>query len=73
MTPDGAMYFEIPALRLVFRTYFGSRTREHPGVLASVMLEPDTRRVRLTWQTSLPVTATQIDHLDQTIVEEARG
>ena len=73
MTPDGAMYFEIPALRLVFRTYFGSRIREHPGVLASVMLEPDMRRVRLTWQTSLPVTATQIDHLDQTIIEEAKG
>lgn len=72
MTPDEPMHFEIPALRLVFRTYFGSRTREHPGVLASVMLEPDERRVRLVWQTSLPVTATQIDHLDQTIVEEVK-
>ncbi len=73
MTPDAVMRFEIPVLRLAFRTYFGSRTREHPGVLASVMLEPDERRVRLVWQTSLPVTATQIDHLDQTVIEEVKG
>lgn len=73
MTPDEVMRFEVPALRLGFRTCFGSRTREHPGVLASIVLEPDERRVRLVWQTSLAVPPTQIDHLDQTIVEEVKG
>ncbi len=70
MTPEGLLRFEIPAPRLRFRTRFGTRTCEHPGILASVVLEPDNRCVGLVWQTSLPVPPTQIDHLDQTVIEE---
>lgn len=73
MTPDAPMRFEIPPLRLRFRTHFGSRVREHHGVLASVVLEPDDRRMYLVWQTSLAVPPTQIDHLDQTAIETTTG
>lgn len=73
MTPDVPMRFKLPSLNLSFRTHFGSRTRTHPGVLASVVLEPDHRSVRLVWQTSLAVLPTQLDNLDQTIVEEVKG
>lgn len=72
MTPRGVMAFELPSVHLRFTTRFGARRQEHPGVLASVILEPDDERVQLVWQSSLAVPPTKVDALDETVVEEVR-
>jgi len=70
MTPQGVLTFELPDIALRFTTRFGVRRREHAGVLASVILEPDESQVQLVWQSSLAVKPTQVDALDETVIEE---
>lgn len=72
MTLSGVMTFDLPAVHLRFTTRFGARRQEHPGVLASVILEPDDERVQLVWQSSLAVPPTKVDALDETVIEEVR-
>jgi hypothetical protein len=69
LTPEGRLHFTLPMLRLTFQTFFGRRRVEHEGRLATVVLEPDARRVLLVWQTELAVGAREVDALDRTVVE----
>ena len=70
MTPNGVMSFELPRVRPTFCTHFGIRRKEHPCVVASVILLPDELKVQVVWQSSLDVGPKQLDYLDHTIVEE---
>lgn len=70
MTANPVLRFDLPRKIMRFRTHFGARVEEHPGYLVSVILEPDDEIVRVVWQSSLRVRATQVDALDRTRVEE---
>jgi hypothetical protein len=69
LTPAGRLSFALPKVSLRFRTRIDGRTVEHPGQLATVIIEPDHPRVILVWRSSL-VVRTDGDYLDETIVSE---
>jgi hypothetical protein len=69
LTPDGKMSFTLPSVNLNFRTLLDGSAVEHPGQLATVIIEPDHRRVIMVWQSVLMVRA-NIDYLDETLVTE---
>jgi hypothetical protein len=71
LTPEGTLVFDLPRISLRFRTKFGRKREEHPATLATVLLEPEERRVTLVWQSALRVAAPDLDHLDSTEVTEA--
>lgn len=56
LTPEGRMRFTLPVVELpvVFLRRDGSRVEQRP-VLDTILVEPDARRVCLTWRTSLPL------------------
>ena len=68
MTPGGLSTFELPGVRPTFATRFGSKSTEHTGNLATILLQPELSRVSLVWQTTLMVPANDIDYLDATRV-----
>lgn len=68
LAPWGVWRFHLPRLVVSFVTAFGRRRVEHAGVLSTVMLEPDVRRVTMIWQTALTVTGPDCDYLDRTTV-----
>lgn len=70
LSPGGRLAFNLPRIYPVFRTRFGSKRVDHPGQLCTVIIEPDTPRVIMAWQTSL-VCNRRIDDLDETVVREA--
>jgi hypothetical protein len=70
MTEDGGMRFDLPRLYFTYTTRFGSRREEHRGHLATVIIEPDKRRVMAVYQTSLPVGRRDVPYLDETIIGE---
>lgn len=72
LTPSGRLRFELPRIFLTFSTRFGSRREEHRSRLASVMIEPDERKLRMVWQTSLKVASRQAEYLDDTTISEKR-
>ena len=69
LTPDGRLTFALPKVHLTFRTTIDGRREEHRSRLASVIVEPDLRRVMMVWQTSLKVRA-NVDYLEETLVRE---
>ena len=73
LTPTGSLRFDLPRVRLTFRTAFGlrhgARTEEHAGRLSTVILEPDHPRVILVWLAVLPC-RTDTDYLNETVVRE---
>ncbi len=69
LTPDGNLRFELPKVFLRFRTRIDNRNEEHAGRLETVIIEPDLRRVRLVWLSSLAV-RNDGDYLEETIVSE---
>ena len=69
LTPSGKLSFTLPKIFLRFTTYIDSRIEEHRGQLASVIIEPDHRRVMLIWQSALLVD-TDGDYLDTTVVRQ---
>ena len=73
LTPNGALRFALPRVRLAFRTTFstglGVRRVEHASRLATVIVEPDQMRVILVWQSVL-VCRTDVDYLEETRVSE---
>lgn len=69
LSPDGTMSFVLPRVQPLFETWFGRDSVEHRGQLATVTIEPDLRRLAMTWQTSL-VCNRRVDELDFTIVTE---
>lgn len=70
MTPDGVLRTVLPKVELVHTTRINGRREEHRSKLVTVILEPDDRRLMVVWHTSLPVVATEVDHLVETVVEE---
>jgi hypothetical protein len=67
LTPHGILCFTLPTLDLRFRTRIDGRIEEHPGQLATVIIEPDHPRVILVWQSVLMV-RNNGDYLDETVV-----
>lgn len=70
LTPSGVLRFELPRIFLAFSTRVSLRREEHRGRLASVIIEPDEKKLRLVWQTSLKVAARQAEYLDDTTISE---
>ncbi len=73
MTPDGMLHTTLPKLELVHTTRIKGRREHHRSALVTVILEPEQRHLMLVWHTSLPVAATELDHLTETIIEERRS
>jgi hypothetical protein len=69
LTPEGKLRFTLPKVDLHFRTRIDNRTEEHPGQLATVIIEPDFPRVIMVWQSVLAV-RNDGDYLDETVVTE---
>lgn len=53
MTPEGTMVFDVPRVTLSFSTLIANERMDHRAVLHTVLIQPDTRQVTLTWHTSL--------------------
>ncbi|NTX10016.1 DUF2169 domain-containing protein [Myxococcus sp. CA056] len=70
MTPDGVLRFELPRLSLGFTTRIAARREEHGAQLATVLVEPEQRRLCLVWQSKLRVSALDADYLDETEIVE---
>jgi len=70
MTPDGALRFLLPTVRLTFESRFGSVRAPHDGHLVSITIEPEERRLGLLFKSTLRVAARRVEQLDQTLVEE---
>lgn len=51
-TPDGALQFQIPALRLKITYRLDSGEEKRPAVLDTVIVEPDATRLTLVWRAS---------------------
>ena len=66
MTPEGALLFELPRLELRMSTQVRGREREHGAHMATVVVEPDLRRVSVTWQSALRVPAPDVDFVSVT-------
>lgn len=70
MTPEGALVVELPRKRFTLSSRFGATEREHGTRLATVLLETDARSLSLVWQSALRVRASDVDYLDETLIEE---
>lgn len=66
VTPEGYFGFVLPRIVLGFRTLIGTEWIDHRATLGSVVIEPDARRVMLTFQTFVPC------HRQALYVEETR-
>jgi len=73
MTPDGVLRFELPRILLGFTTRIGTRREEHGARLATVLVEPEERRLSLVWQSVLRVPAPEADYLDETAIVQREG
>jgi hypothetical protein len=73
MNPEGALIFELPVVPLRFATAIRSREHEHAAQISSVVVEPELRRVSVTWQSCLRVPAPDLDFLSTTDITIARG
>jgi hypothetical protein len=65
----GDLMFTLPRIYPFFETRFGSDKVEHRAQLCTVIVEPDLRRLLMSWQTSL-VCNHRVDELDMTVVTE---
>jgi hypothetical protein len=72
MSEQGTLSFQIPSVRLAFRTRFGHERIDHEGQLCTVIVEPNIPRVILAWQTSITCNRRE-DLLDETLVVEKLG
>jgi hypothetical protein len=73
LTREGTLAFELPRIALGFSSRFGRRREEHGPRLATVLIEPEERRLSLVWQSALRVSADQADYLDETEIVESRS
>lgn len=69
MSENGPLSFQIPKVRLAFRTRLGRDLVDHEGQLCTVVIEPNVPRVILVWQTSM-ICNRRADQLDETLVVE---
>jgi hypothetical protein len=72
MSETGELSFQIPRVRLGFRTRFGAERIDHEGQLCTVLVEPNVPRVIVAWQTSI-IRNRRTDDLDETLVVEKLG
>lgn len=70
LAQEAILRFTLPRVYLTYATHFGSRVEEHRSKLASVIIEPDDKRVLLVWLTTLTVPLRQVDYLDKTVIKE---
>jgi hypothetical protein len=70
LTPEGVLRFELPKIYLAFTTHIRGRREEHRSILASVIIEPEEKRLSMVWQTNLPVSSRDGDYLDFTVIQE---
>jgi hypothetical protein len=74
MSPEGTLVLELPRIGLGFTSSFGRRRQEHGApLLATVLVEPDERRLSLVWQSALRVAAPDADYLDATRIVERKA
>lgn len=73
LTREGTLVFDLPRIVLEFTSRFGKKRRPHPALLATVLVEPEARRLSLVWQSVLRVAASEADYLDATEVIEQRS
>jgi hypothetical protein len=73
LTPEGAVRFELPRIQLAFRTRFGKRTTDHQGMMTTVFIDAEKRKLSLVWQSTLRVMPKQFDYLDATAISEVRA
>jgi hypothetical protein len=73
LTREGSLAFELPRIALAFSSRFGRRREEHGPRLATVLIEPEERRLSLVWQSALRVSSAQADYLDETEIVESRS
>ncbi|MCR9162991.1 MAG: DUF2169 domain-containing protein [Nannocystaceae bacterium] len=74
MHPDGPLSFALPKLAFGFVTRFETRSEpvHHRGTLSTVAVEPNRRRMMMTWTTSLPCGHDEMDYLDETVIRQKR-
>ncbi len=72
MSERGTLSFQIPTVRLAFRTRFGHERIDHDGQLCTVIVEPNVPRLILAWQASI-ICNRRADELDETLVVEKLG
>ena len=70
LTEQGSLRLTLPKVYLTFSTKIRKQKEEHRSRLASVILEPDDKRLSMVWQTSLKVAARHVEHLDDTTISE---
>ncbi|WP_239014683.1 DUF2169 domain-containing protein [Archangium violaceum] len=54
LSPDGPLAFTLPTYRLLARCTFAGRRERRRMVLDTVLLEPEERRLVLTWRATFP-------------------
>src|SRR5690606_15935949 len=58
LSPEGTLVLELPRIGLELRSRFGRKTVPHElPMLATVLVEPDDRRLSMVWQSALRVAA----------------
>ena len=72
LTPDGLLVFLLPKVTLGFQTRLAGKWIDHRANLGSVIIEPDTTRVMLVWQTSIPCHRKKFDLEKTRIFEKAK-
>lgn len=70
LTPGGSLTFQLPKVLLIFRTKIAGRSEEHRGHLSTVFVAPETMKLSMVWQTTLPVVSRELEYLDKTSVHE---
>jgi hypothetical protein len=73
LTPEGAIRFDLPRIRLAFRTRFGKRVTEHAGMMTTVFIDAEKKKLCLVWQATLQVMPKQFDYLDATQISEVQS
>jgi hypothetical protein len=71
LTPEGRLQFPLPRVYLTFTTHIDGRVEEHRAQLATVIIEPDLRLLKMVWNTVL-LCRNEGDYLDQTIIRQKR-
>ena len=71
MTPNGALRFTLPKIRLGFETYFAGTGVRHGATLHTLVIEPDVSRIILVWHTALQCHSRAM-RLDRTAIRQKR-
>lgn len=72
LTPEGLLRFRLPRISLGFRTRIDGGVTHHRAEIHTVILEPETRRLIMVWQTSLACHHTLYTLKETTVFEKTR-